>query len=103
MPCKIVCPPSSNPAYPAILVPEVINPRRELLAMLAVLCKIVCPPSSNPTYPAILIPEAINSRKELLVMHGCTLQNRVPFPVKDWEKELEKNAKCLKQWAGSGQ
>ena len=25
MPDKIVCPPSSNPAYPAILVPEAIN------------------------------------------------------------------------------
>ena len=30
MTCKIVCPPNSNPTYPAILVPKVISPRRAI-------------------------------------------------------------------------
>ena len=71
----------------------------ELLAMPA---KMVHPLTSNPAYLAILVPEVINPRRELLAMHGYTLQNRVPFRVREWEKELEKNPKCLRQWAGSG-
>ena len=76
---KIIRPPSSNPADPAILVPEAINPERELLAMP---CKIVRPlvpeainlervisyvmqnRSSNPAYPVMLV----STLRELLVM-----------------------------------
>ena len=58
--CKIVRPLTIHPVNPVILVPEAINPKRELLAMP---CKIVCPLTRYLVYPAILILEAINPER----------------------------------------
>ena len=88
MPDKIVRPPSSNPVYLAILVPELINPgsaisktmrtRRyrflKLGELLAMPDKIVCPPSSNLAYPAIKLPEAKNPGRAI----SYARQNRTP-------------------------
>ena len=98
MPDKIVRLPSSNPAYPAIKVPEAIN-QGELLAMpdkivlpssstrrywflkkstlrelLAIANKIVRAPSSNPVYPAMKVPEVINPGRA----NSYAKRNRTP-------------------------
>ena len=63
MPCKIVCPPSSNPAYPAIWVPVAISPGR------AIRCT-----RQNCAYPAIHVPEAINLERAI----SYAMYNRTP-------------------------
>ena len=59
MSCKIVRPPSSNTAYPAILVPRAIS----LGELLAMPCKIVRQLTSYLVYPVILVAEAINPKR----------------------------------------
>ena len=100
MPCQIVRLPSSNPAYPAIVVPEAINSERAisyamqnrapahlavtlrtrrywflkqstLRELLAMPCKIVADLAATL---AILVPEVINPGRAI----SYAMQNRTP-------------------------
>ena len=67
MPYKIVRPPSSNAAYPAILVPEAISPGR-----------VNSYTRQNCAYPAIQVPEAINPERAISYARLIPLPGLIP-------------------------